>query len=173
MEIILNTWGVNLNRDNEAFVVTSKDGRQRVPVDDVTSIQIARGASITSDAVMLAIENEISITFVARSGHPEGRVWSARYGSVSTIRKGQIKFAQGTEAVQWIKHVIATKIDNQQALLLMLTTTSQQQAPVQRACERLEGLPRQGASPAGRDGERRAQRLRGIEGSASRIYSTP
>lgn len=31
MEIVLNTFGVSLNRDNEAFVITSKDGRQRIP----------------------------------------------------------------------------------------------------------------------------------------------
>ena len=41
MELILNTFGVSLNRDNEAFVVTSKDGRKRIPVDGIKSIQIS------------------------------------------------------------------------------------------------------------------------------------
>ena len=59
MEIVLNTFGVSLNRDNEAFVITSKDGRQRIPVDDIKAIQISRGAQITSDAVMLAIEHDL------------------------------------------------------------------------------------------------------------------
>ena len=45
MELILNTFGVSLNRDNEAFVITSKGGRQRIPVDDIKSIQISRGAT--------------------------------------------------------------------------------------------------------------------------------
>lgn len=40
MELILNTFGVSLNRDNEAFVVTSKDGRKRIPVDGIKSIQV-------------------------------------------------------------------------------------------------------------------------------------
>lgn len=52
MELILNTFGISLNRDNEAFVITSKDGRKRIPVDDIKSIQISRGAQITSDAVI-------------------------------------------------------------------------------------------------------------------------
>lgn len=43
MELVLNTFGTSLNRDNEAFVVSNKKGRQRVPVDGVTSIQIGRG----------------------------------------------------------------------------------------------------------------------------------
>ena len=54
MELILNTFGVSLNRDNEAFVITQKDERHRSPVDDIKSRQMCRGAQITSDAVMLA-----------------------------------------------------------------------------------------------------------------------
>ena len=59
MELIINTFGVSLNRDNEGFVVTKGAERQRIPVDSVSSIQISKGASITSDAIMLAIEKEI------------------------------------------------------------------------------------------------------------------
>ena len=66
MELILNTFGVSLNRDNEAFVITQKGERHRIPVDDIKSIQISRGAQITSDAVMLAIENEIEVSFMER-----------------------------------------------------------------------------------------------------------
>ena len=64
MELVLNTFGTSLNRDNEAFVVSNKKGRQRVPVDGVTSIQIGRGVQVTSDAVLLAIEHEIDVLFM-------------------------------------------------------------------------------------------------------------
>ena len=52
MELILNTFGVTLNRDNECFVITTADGRQRIPPDGIKSIQVSRGAQVTSDAVM-------------------------------------------------------------------------------------------------------------------------
>ena len=77
MELIINTFGVSLNRDNEGFVVTKGAERQRIPVDSISSIQISKGASITSDAIMLAIEKEIEIIFVEKSGKPVGRVWSS------------------------------------------------------------------------------------------------
>ena len=35
MELILNTFGVTLNRDNECFVITTADGRQRIPPDGI------------------------------------------------------------------------------------------------------------------------------------------
>ena len=122
MELVLNTFGTSLNRDNEGFVITHKDGRQRLPVAGIKSIQISRGAQITSDAVMLAIENEIEILFMDKSGKPVGRVWRPKYGSISTIRKGQLNFTFTKQALVWIKEIISKKIENQQAMLLMMRT---------------------------------------------------
>ena len=119
MELILNTFGTSLSRDNEAFQIVHKDGKQRIPAQGVRSIQISRGAQITSDAVLLAIENEIEVLFMDKAGNPIGRIWSPKYGSVSTIRKGQLSFTFSHEAVDWIKDVIRRKIENQQALLLI------------------------------------------------------
>ena len=56
MELILNSYGVALNRDNEAFVITTEEGRQRIPTEGITSIQVSKGAQLSSDAIMLAIE---------------------------------------------------------------------------------------------------------------------
>lgn len=53
MELILNTFGVSLSRDNEGFVINHKDGKQRIPVVGIKSIQIGKGAQITSDADFL------------------------------------------------------------------------------------------------------------------------
>lgn len=72
MELVLNTYGASLSRDNEGFVVTTSDGRQRIPADGIDSIQISSGAQITSDAVLLAVDNEIGIIFVDRHGCPMG-----------------------------------------------------------------------------------------------------
>lgn len=70
MHLVLNTFGTSLSRDNEAFVVTHKNGKQRIPIDGLSSIQIAKGVQVTSDAIMLAIENEIEVLFVEKGGFP-------------------------------------------------------------------------------------------------------
>ena len=70
MELVLNTYGVSLNRDNEGFVISSKEGSRRIPAEGIKSIQIGRGAQITSDAIMLAVEREIEILFMDRAGNP-------------------------------------------------------------------------------------------------------
>lgn len=171
MEIVLNTFGVSLSRDNEGFVINNADGRQRIPVAGITSIQVSRGAQITSDAVLLAVEHEIEILFTDRSGQPVARVWSPKYGSISTIRKGQLAFSFSADAVGWIKDVIRQKIENQQAMLLMLTAQEEEMRPlVDKSIRRLEDYRTKISSVSGAIVSDIAATLRGWEGLASKIY---
>jgi CRISPR-associated protein Cas1 len=171
MELILNTFGTSLSRDNEAFQIIHKDGKQRVPAQGISSIQISRGAQITSDAVLLAIENEIEVLFMDKTGNPVGRIWSPKYGSVSTIRKGQLAFSFSKHAVYWIKDVVRKKIENQQALLLMMKVTDDVVLQkVQHAIRRLEDYRNKIRLLEGEIVADIAPNLRGWEGIASNIY---
>lgn len=171
MELILNTFGTSLNRDNEGFVITSKDGRQRIPATGITSIQISRGAQITSDAVLLAIDREIEVLFMDKSGQPLGRIWSSKYGSVSTIRKGQLSFTFSKDAVKWIKGTIQRKIENQQALLLLMVARDAGiEKTVQKSVNRLEDYRTKINLLEGEIVSDVASSLRGWEGVSSKIY---
>lgn len=171
MELVLNTFGTSLSRDNEGFVVTHKDGKQRIPAIGIKSIQISRGAQITSDAVMLAIENEIEILFMDKAGNPVGRVWSPKYGSISTIRKGQLNFTYTKEAVSWIKDVISRKIENQQALLLMMSTQDSEIDSIRsKSISKLEDYQLKISRLDGEIVADIAPQLRGWEGVSSKIY---
>lgn len=171
MELILNTFGTSLSRENEAFLIIHKDGKQRVPAVGINSIQISRGALITSDAVILAIENEIEVLFMDKAGNSIGRIWSPKYGSVSTIRKGQLSFTFTSDAVSWIKGVIRQKIENQQALLLMMRITNGvQEQKVKKAISRLEDYRTKILGIEGEIVSDVAATLRGWEGVSSNIY---
>lgn len=171
MELILNTFGTSLNRDNEGFVITHKDGRQRIPIDGIKSIQISRGAQITSDAVLLAIEHEIEVLFMDKTGMPIGRIWSPKYGSISTIRKGQLNFTFSKDALIWIKEIIRQKIENQQALLLMMKSNDQViSTKCEKSISRLDDYRTKIASIDGEIVSDVSSQLRGWEGAASKIY---
>lgn len=171
MDVILHTFGTCISRDNGGFVITGKDGKQRLSVSQVDSIQICRGVQITSDAILLAIENEIEILFIQNNGHPLGRVWSNRYGSISTIRKGQLAFTSSEKAVTWIKKILSQKIVNQQALLLAMDIDNKlQKNRIDRAISRMEEYRikiNKAEAPIVND---IANTLRGWEGSCSKIY---
>lgn len=172
MELILNTYGISLSRDNEGFVINKKDEKQRIPAIGIESIQISKGAQITSDAVLLAIENEIEVLFLDKAGTPMGRIWSPKYGSISTIRKGQVSFSFSQKAVDWIKKIIIQKIENQQAFLLMLDTGEdlQNKKIVEKAVNKLEDYCSKISVIVGDIVADVAPTLRGWEGRSSRVY---
>ncbi|MDR3245452.1 MAG: CRISPR-associated endonuclease Cas1, partial [Prevotellaceae bacterium] len=171
MDLVLQTYGTALTRDNEAFVVLHKDGKQRIPPADVNSILISRGAQISSDAVLLAIENEIEVLFLEQGGKPAGRIWSNKYGSISTIRKGQLTFAKSKEAVRWITEMIAVKLENQQALLWTFAASQPElNDSVQKSVLRLENYRKKVKDLQGDMVSDIAAQLRGWEGIVSKIY---
>ncbi|MDY6336732.1 MAG: CRISPR-associated endonuclease Cas1 [Succinivibrionaceae bacterium] len=169
MELVLDTYGVSLSRDNEGFVIISDGEKQRIPVSSVDSIQVSRGAQITSDAVLLAIEHEIGIVFVDRTGSPKGLVWSPRYGSVSTIRKGQLAFTASKDAVRWIKDVLVRKIGNQKSLILSLCDDGSA-GSFQKSLSDLDSFTRRIKALRGGSVSDISEKLRGIEGQSARIY---
>ena len=170
MELILNTFGVSLNRDNEGFVINTSEGKQRIPAVGIDSIQISRGAQITSDAVMLAIEHEIEVMFMDKTGKPIGRIWSPKYGSISTIRKGQLNFIYSHNAIDWIKEVLLKKIENQQALMLLFNNDDYPKTDTEKNIARLEDYRNKIRTLDGDIVNDIAPMLRGWEGQASRIY---
>ncbi len=171
MELILNSYGASLTRDNENFVIIYKDGKQTVPPAGMQSISISRGAQITSDAVMLAIEREVEILFVDNSGKPVGRIWSSKYGSVSEIRKKQLEFTFSPKAIDWIKEVQTRKIENQQALLLSLMAEDRPSVLViENAIHHLEDYRKKIISLNGETIPDIAHNLRGWEGASSKKY---
>jgi CRISPR-associated protein Cas1 len=171
MELILNTFGTSLSCDNQGFVIKSGEEKQRIPTDGVTSIQISRGAQITSDAALLAIEKEIEVLFTDKSGNPIGRIWSPKYGSISTIRKGQLNFSFSHAAVEWIKDVICKKIENQQALILMMMPDERiDRKEIEKAINRLEDYRTKIHTLDGDIVSDVSATLRGWEGVSAKIY---
>lgn len=171
MHLILSSFGTVLQRENEQFAVINDEGKKLINPRNVRSISISKGAKISSDAVLLAIEYEIDVMFIDFKGVPQGRVWSVKYGSISTIRKNQMNFIFTSAAVAWIKEVIASKIDNQIALLLSMGI--EDEVVVQRiknANNRLNDYKRKVQLIHGEVVSDVASSLRGWEGSASRVY---
>jgi len=120
MNLVLNSYGATLQKENNLFVISTADGKQSIPPEKVSSISISKAARITSDAVLLAIKHQVDILFVNDQGMPEGRVWSIKYGSISNLRRAQLDFMYSPAVIPWVKELLEEKINGQVALLLAL-----------------------------------------------------
>jgi len=113
VDLVLTTFGTYLHRQGEMFVVKVKDESREVSARKVRSILITTGASLSTDAIELALEKNIDVIFLNKFGDPLGRIWHGRPGSTTAIRRAQFRLAD-TEAglklaVQWLLR----KLDNQ------------------------------------------------------------
>lgn len=171
MELVLNTYGTSLVKENGNLTVIHKDGKQTLPIDKLKSIIISKGAKLSSDAALLAIENEIEIMFVDGTGKPQGRLWSINYGSVSTIRRKQLDFTFSKQAVKWIKGILTQKLDNQAALLYSLAPIDwTHQKNLDKAINKINDYKVKIENSQAIIISDIAPSLRGWEGAASRVY---
>jgi CRISP-associated protein Cas1 len=171
MELVINTFGTSLIKENGQLVVVHADGRQIIPIDKLRSVLICKGAKLSSDAALLAIENEIEILFIDDMGKPQGRVWSIRYGSISTIRRKQLDFTFSKTAIKWIKEIIKQKLDNQAALLISLSPMEwENQAKLDKTISTINDYKNKVDIKEGETISEIAPSLRGWEGASSRRY---
>jgi len=172
MHLVLNSYGASLSKKDGRFIVRSKDGEADFSPDKIRSISVAKGTKITSDAILLAIANEIDMIFMSKSGMPEGRVWSHNYGSIATIRKNQIEFVFSEEAVRWIKEVLHQKLNNQSALILGFKPQLDdvQQRKIDSIINTLEDHKNKIMNITAETVAEVAPTLRGWEGAATRRY---
>ena len=171
MELVLNTFETSLQVENQLFLVVHADGKQWIDPDKISSISISRGARLSSDAALLAIEHEIEVLFIDASGKPVGRVWSVKYGSISTIRRGQLAFTESTASIDWIKVLMCEKLDNQMALMLSVTSDEKPvKALIERNIQRIQNIRDKVAQAEAERLQDLLPPLRGWEGSASKYY---
>ena len=172
MHIVLNSFGASIGKENGLFAISTAEGKQLIPPRDVKTITVSKAARISSDAVLLAIEHEIDVLFVDGVGRPLGRVWSIKYGSVSEIRRGQLDFFYSPEAVQWVKELVAEKINQQVGLLLSLKSSQDErmQRIIASAINSMEDHKNKARRAEADSVPDILPSLRGWEGAASRRY---
>lgn len=173
MNLVLSSFGASLTAKSGMFQVQTAEASQSINPTDVRTITISKAARISSEAVLLAIAHEVDILFVDGMGQPKGRVWSVQYGSVSTIRKGQLEFMYSERCIPWVKDLILKKINNQIALILAFQDDVDNDASRRKLQSIISGMDDYRSKISKAEGSvisEIAPSLRGWEGAASRRY---
>jgi CRISPR-associated protein Cas1 len=171
MELVLSTFGTALRVENGIFLVVHPEGKQSINPQKLKRIIISKGASISSDAALLAIEHEIDVIFIDRSGKPSGRVWSIKFGSISNIRRKQLDFLYSPKGFGWVKELVVQKMDNQIGFLLSFDQVNETQKHIlQMGIRRIEDYKKKVNDLESQALSDVAPTLRGWEGVASKVY---
>jgi CRISPR-associated protein Cas1 len=113
MNIVLTTFGTYLHRNGELFVIKVKEEKAEISARKVRSILITTGATLSTDAIELALEKNIDVVFMDKFGDPYGRVWHGKLGSTTAIRRQQLRIADTEDGLKLALSWMVRKIDNQ------------------------------------------------------------
>lgn len=171
MQLILDKRGSSIAIKNGRFWIRSGDLEKFIAPSQLHQICLHPATKLTYEVVLIAIENQVDIQFIDRKGFPFGRVWSNRFGSISTIRKNQVSFATSKSAPVWIRDLIVQKIDNQLSVVKMLQTWQPNKSTHGNiAATKLKKYQDKLKRFQFTDNYEAYASFRGYEGSCSRVY---
>lgn len=171
MQLVIETAGSKLSVIKGRFVVSSPDKlrKEHLSPEHLSHITLTNRCSVTTQAMILAIDNQIPILLINNIGEPKGMIWSHYYGSIATIRRGQMLFSHTSDALDWMLGEFAAKTQGQIENLqnLDIKASAEAVAFMQQQAEKLKAYYGEKLT-----GAIRAE-IMGIEGSiAARYFQT-
>ncbi|MEY4928209.1 MAG: CRISPR-associated endonuclease Cas1 [Bacteroidota bacterium] len=145
----------------------------------VECVWLQQGSSVSTDAVVLAMQHNIDLLFLDAFGHPVARVWRTAPCSNAAIQRQQLAAAQDSRAVVHVKNWVVRKLENQVHLLETFMEQAEKSGKKSkamanglplRAVLRIKSLREKVTILQGEHIDDIAESLRGYEGAASRYY---
>ncbi len=113
MQIVINTFGTYITKEGDCFLIKMQDKKQSISYKKVSQIMITTAASISTDAIKMAVDNNIDILFLDKYGNPYGRIWHTKLGSTVMIRRNQLLYSFDERGLNLAKEWITKKFTNQ------------------------------------------------------------
>ena len=131
---------------------------------------ITTSAYLSTDAIKMAMDNNIDVIFLDEFGDPFGRVWHSKLGSTTLIRRKQLEIANDERGLNLAKEWITTKTDNQIDFLKRLKNSRpQKEEELEGYLTTLEEIRKKMDNLGGTIDEKRGNMM-GFEGAAGRTY---
>jgi len=170
MQLVINTYGSYLRKKDNCFLIRNEDKEFEVSAKKVESIMITTSAYISTDAIKFAMDNNIDLIFLDDFGDPYGRVWHAKLGSTTLIRRKQLEICEKEEGLELAKGWVITKTENQIEFLEKLKRAREKkEEELNTSIDRLKDIREKLNQLSGTLEERRGS-IMGLEGSAGRAY---
>ena len=170
MQLVLNTYGAYLHKNGNLFRIKVGEEVKEISVRKVNSILIGTSATFSSDAIKMAVENNIDVVFLDEYGEPYGRVWHGRLGSTARIRRKQLQVADTEDglklAIKWIQRKFENQID---FITRMRDRRTRLSSDLTERINKLKVLRECLSEMDGMIDEKR-QEILGIEGTGGKVY---
>lgn len=170
MQLILNTFGSTLRKKDNNFLVLAEEKKVEISPKKVSSILISTAANMSTDAIYLAIENNIEIVLLDTFGHPYARIWHCKPGSTNKIRRLQLFLDRHELGLQLAKEWLHGKIEGRISFLKQLKKRrNEMEEAFSKVIESMEENLERIDAIQGNTRDRRGE-IMGFEGMSGRAY---
>jgi len=175
MQLFIDTYGTYIHVKDQMFEILVKNNEETVKhlfsAKKVKNILIGSGIALSSDAVRLAVMNNVDIVFLEKSGQPLGRIWHSKMGSTTAIRKKQLMASLNIEGLNFIKEWLGAKLDSQIDFLKQLKKHRESKHQyIDQNIEKIEMFNAKLQQTEAQNTSECAGTLRGYEGNAGRVF---
>lgn len=127
MEVHLHTFGARLRVKDGLFQITKPDLsganhhiEEEYAAHQVKTVLLEKGTSVSTDALLLALQNGTDILVLDHHSHPVGRIWQTQPNSTTEIWKAQLALSGTVEGLRIAREWICEKLQHQVEFLKKL-----------------------------------------------------
>ena len=176
-QLIISGFGIYLGKKSERLQIKVQGkAAYEFPFFRISEVVVAsRGVSLSSDLLREFCENGIRLSFTESSGRPYAMLSSPVLTATVASRREQLMAYHDERSVEISKLIVRGKVRNQRHLLLYCGKYLKSSAPERYAviadlAPRLRALELKAKAVKGKNIEECSETLRGLEGTASRLY---
>lgn len=111
MILIFDDYGITLSQENECFKIEKGDSERIISPSKLTGIQIHKPCTISSAALLLAVEHQIPLVVMNHTAHPTVRISASTMRNHARIRRHQVHFTASSEGFEWMRDVLNLKFE--------------------------------------------------------------
>ncbi len=122
-DLLIDTYGTRIGASGERITLSFPkiEEKKEYPIRRVDKIVILRPASLTTNAVQLALEHDVDIVYLGAFGKPIGRIFSSEPKGLASLRKAQLEISNDQEksfalAKAFVKGKCANQISHMRLL---------------------------------------------------------
>jgi CRISP-associated protein Cas1 len=173
MQLVLDTHGLVLKQRNRAFEVIGKQASRLISPKQITSIAVTADCLVSTAAIRLAVKHHVPIFLIDNTGQVEGRLWSAHFIGLASLRRSQANWVDEGHWVAWIYQCIAQKLTRQAQVIQEHSHMAMAiLAAIPLKDEIMKPIDGINDAPEAVDGKRIRQLLLSAEAKAAKLYWT-
>lgn len=168
MDLVIETRGTRISKHRMRLLVRNEDSQREFAVEELEQLLLGPGVSITTDALLLAVEHGTDVVLSDWREDPKARLVSGGLIGAALTKRNQLAAIDDGRGVRIAWQLARAKCRNQ-ANLLGRVNRGDRLSAVQDAVGRIRRAVRAASMPAASLEEARPQ-IFAVEGAAGRLY---